>query len=314
MWKRKTRDYLELVDSTLPYPGSGIATLGFELAVSLYWNSGDMGQLEPLQIKNGKILPLVREFAPETAPIAATIFTVCGHRAVVKLVPECLVQAERANIVTLGGTQEGVVTVGVGTPDTLGFPECVLVENPECFHEVLPLIHSLQNARMSVCVKRRQTRNELLEVTAQVCGTRPEFAPVFLEEASRIFWYCGDIASARMLFSKARNIEADYRLPVDYGRHFRVIEQFASLGLCSAKVFQVEAKGIASIFPESNVAFLWLLRIYIANICAGHGPFRTVRRCLYSLGDKVPLSRAAINAEIREAIQATGMKQSDKTV
>ena len=137
------------------------------------------------QLRLGEIATLQHDITDHHDQLTALHASAPG-RAVVRLVPAKLTQAESLMLSVVGITPGESKAVGVVWERAVGFPAWPIITDPDNAHHALNLVGELEWARRHVH-NAHAIKQRFDEVTAHLTAAAPHFAPTLLEEVGRIF-------------------------------------------------------------------------------------------------------------------------------
>lgn len=249
-----------------------------------------------------RVLPLSCELEEATVPCCVGLFTFSHDRVVARLGPKSLLQLERARLSAFRGHYEGVVTVGVVQSAQTSVPTRHIRPDVRSTLEVFECVKQMELLRARICGGRRGLWEDCEQLILKLCNTRPEVAPRALEELGRSFIAVGELYFARRCVSRAREIEAQFMVPIDVPQHQHAMREFAEVGVCSVKVLSNEAKIVRTIMPNPMVAFDWLMELNLRNMYAGNPPYAAMMRDLRVAGARAGLQEAQVDGLVRDQL------------
>ncbi|GAA2725061.1 DNA-binding protein [Actinocorallia aurantiaca] len=214
-----------------------------------------MSDVERL-LEAGAVLPPGTGDAGENAvPLTARAYRHPGldGRVVVRLSPAEPSAVEDLAAGFLGLEPEGVPeVVGVGRRVLLGFPEWVLAHHPEDGHHALAVVPELERVVRRAKSRPKAALTAFHELAARLASSVPHLLPTFYERAAREFLAAGNLAYAAQLFTRAREVETEYGLPIDEERHDEVFLEFALAGVLRAKTLSSYASELSGRVPADE--------------------------------------------------------------
>jgi hypothetical protein len=156
-----------------------------------------------------------------------------GARAVVRLAGETAAPGEDSALAFLGfeppeATQPLARTLRRG----LGFPQWVLVNDPEHAGEALAVVDDMARAAHLARSRPGAAKDRYQELARRLPHRH---LPSFWEQAGRAFIAAGHLRYAAIAFEKAREVERVYALPVDEASRREVLLEFALAGALTAR-------------------------------------------------------------------------------
>ncbi|MFJ9896034.1 DNA-binding protein [Streptomyces sp. NPDC091280] len=238
----------------------------------------------------GAVLPPDTEGAGERAvPLTARTYRHPGldDRVVVRLVAGELGAAEdlAAGFLGLEPDAEPAV-VGLGSRQSLGFPEWVLVHHPEDGHHALGVVPDLERAARQAKSRPKAALDAYVELGARLAASVPHFLPTFYEQAGRVFLAEENATYAAQLFTRARRAEAEHGLVIEEDRLDAVFLEFALAGALPVKVLSAYGKELAARVPAEE-ALRRFTRLCLRRTAGGLPPSAQMA------GDLRKLARAA---------------------
>lgn len=230
-------------------------------------------------------------------PLLARAYThpVLEDRTVVRLVHEPLREVEDLSLAVLGMTPAGEEPVGYARPRAVGFPAWPIIHDPANARHALNLVAELKRAAKLARVKLRPAKDLIDDLAARLGASAPHFLPTFLEEAARVFLAVGNASYAAQSFSKARQAERTYALPVDEERHRAVLLEFALAGALNAKELTNESKSLLERASAQDALELFI-RLNVDRVRGGLPPYAGMSTDLRRLIRAAGADRAATEA------------------
>jgi len=247
------------------------------------------------QLRPGEIATLQHDITDHHDQLTALHASAPG-RAVVRLVPAKLTQAESLMLSVVGITPGESKAVGVIRERAVGFPAWPIITDPDNAHHALNLVGELEWARRHVH-NAHAIKQRFDEVTAHLTAAAPHFAPTLLEEVGRIFIGIGEVARAKQFFSKARDVERSHALDIDPERHVAAFAEFAAAGAINDKDVSREASAVLTrLDPEA--AFEYFLGLLTAMGRAGVPPYANAGCDLRRIGKAAGYNDERIDAAL----------------
>lgn len=238
----------------------------------------------------GAVLPPDTEGAGERAvPLTARTYRHPGldDRVVVRLVAGELGAAEDLAAGFLGLEQDAEpAVVGLGSRQSLGFPEWVLVHHPGDGHHALGVVPDLERAARQAKSRPKAALDAYTEIGARLAASVPHFLPTFYEQAGRVFLAEENATYAAQLFTRARKAEAEHGLVIEEDRLDAVFLEFALAGALPVKVLSAYGKELAARVPAEE-ALRRFTRLCLRRTAGGLPPSAQMA------GDLRKLARAA---------------------
>ena len=238
----------------------------------------------------GAVLPPDAKGAGERAvPLTARTYTHPGldDRVVVRLVAGELGAAEDLAAGFLGLEQAAEpAVVGLGSRQSLGFPEWVLVHHPEDGHHALGVVPDLERAARQAKSRPKAALDAYVELGARLAASVPHFLPTFYEQAGRVFLAEENATYAAQLFTRARKAEAEHGLVIEEDRLDAVFLEFALAGALPVKVLSAYGKELGARVPAEE-ALRRFTRLCLRRTAGGLPPSAQMA------GDLRKLARAA---------------------
>ncbi|MFE6977951.1 hypothetical protein [Streptomyces sp. NPDC057682] len=224
--------------------------------------------------------------------------TALGDRAVVRLVPGTLGEAEDLALDFLGlaRTAEAPV-VGQVRRETLGFPAWALVNDPANGHHALALVKDIERLG-----RQAKTRAGAAKDGFDALGTRlgravPHFLPTYYEQVARVFLQAENTSYAASFFGKAREAERVHGLAVDEDRQRAVFLEFAFAGALTVKALRQYVRDlVARLAPED--AWAQFRRLLVERCAAGMPPYAALPQDVRALVKAAGLDREAAERDL----------------
>lgn len=248
----------------------------------------------------GGILPLDQGCPDQASHLLAVQFDYHG-RPIVRLVAEELVTAEELTLGALGVSSECSREVGAVVQRAVGFPAWPIMHDPDNARHALNLVGDLEWARKSARNRPKQVKERFDALTTELTASAPHFVPTLLEELSRIFYEADSDKLARQYFSKAREIERSYDIPVDPDRHQAVFLEFAIAGVVSARDMTIETTAALQRFADPKDAYEYLFTVNLERVRAGVEPYAYLVRDLRKAGKAAGIAAAEVDNRIIDA-------------
>ena len=246
---------------------------------------------------------ITREAADTSFPLAAATYThpVLAGRPVVRLIPEPLVEADKATLAVSGLELQEQTRVGHVRRRAVGFPEWPILHDPDNAHVALDLVADLKRLSPRAASKPAAAKKELDALADTLDASAPHFVPTFLEEAGRIFLDTENTSYASQMFTKAREVERRHALPIDEERHREVLMEFAHAGAISAKELTAESTRLAERLEPAK-AYDRFRSLCLERVRGGLTPYSGMKKDLAKLAKAAGLKpadeEAAMAAEL----------------
>lgn len=234
-----------------------------------------------------------------TFPLSAATFTHAAlpGRTIVKLVPEPLLEAETLSLAVSGIEFQTSTPVGHIQRRGTGFPAWPILTDPKNAQHALNLVADLKHATRRVKSKPGATKIEIVELADKLEDSAPHFLPTFLEEAARAYFKVGDTRHAAQMFTRAREIERRYAVPIDETRHRDVFMEFAYAGAISGKELTAEATSLSQRLKPAE-AFEAFRTLCIECVRGGLSPYSGLKKDLAKLARAAGLKPAEEEARL----------------
>ena len=228
-----------------------------------------------------------------TFPLSAATFTHAAlpGRTIVRLIPEQLLEAERLALAVSEIEFEGSTPVGHVQRRGTGFPAWPILTDPKNAQHALNLVADLERATRHAKSKPGAAKTEILALADKLEDSAPHFLPTFLEEAARAYIKGGNDAYAAQMFTRAREIERRYTVPIDETRHRDVFLEFAYAGAISGKELAAEANSLSERL-EPPEAFETFRNLCIECVRGGLPPYSGMKKDLAKLAKAAGLKPA----------------------
>ncbi|GAA4800133.1 hypothetical protein FRX94_01555 [Corynebacterium canis] len=252
-------------------------------------------------LEMGGILPKSEGCPERASELAAVTFNHFG-RPIVRLVASELAVAEELAVSSLGLERESTEVVGASVQRAVGFPAWPIIHDPENARHALNLVGDLNWARRHARNRAKNVKERFDALTATLTASAPHFVPTLLEELSRVFVSVENEQYARQYFTKARDIERAYAIPIDAERHRAVFLEFAIAGVVAARELTNETKAALERFADPKEAFEYLLDINTERVRAGVEPYAYMVRDLRRAGKAAGFKPAEVDDRIIDAV------------
>ncbi|MGP6173270.1 hypothetical protein [Corynebacterium sp. A21] len=113
-------------------------------------------------------------------------------------------------------------------------PAWPIISDPANARHALNLVGELERATRRAGSKKKEVKDHLEEISAQLGESAPHFVPTFLEEGAHIFLGEANPTYAKQLFDLDREYERVHSLPIDPTRHRAAFEEFSAAGKAAA--------------------------------------------------------------------------------
>ena len=252
-------------------------------------------------LEMGGILPKSEGCPARASELAAVTFNHFG-RPIVRLVASELAVAEELAVSSFGLERESTKVVGASVQRAVGFPAWPIIHDPENARHALNLVGDLNWARRHARNRAKNVKERFDALTATLTASAPHFVPTLLEELSRVFVSVENEQYARQYFTKARDIERAYAIPIDAERHRAVFLEFAIAGVVAARELTNETKAALERFADPKEAFEYLLDINTERVRAGVEPYAYMVRDLRRAGKAAGFKPAEVDDRIIDAV------------
>lgn len=233
--------------------------------------------------------------SPDSAssPLVAATFThrLLPERTIVRLVPEPLLEAERAALGVTGLELKEQTHVGHVRRRAVGFPEWPILNDPDNAQHALDLVADLKRLSKRARSKPGAVKTEINALADKLDASAPHFLPTFLEEAGRIFLEAGNTSYASQMFTKAREVERRHALLIDEERHRDVMMEFAFAGAVSVKEITAESTHLAERLEPAE-AYERFRTLCLERIRGGLTPYSGMKKDLAKLAKAAGLKPA----------------------
>lgn len=214
------------------------------------------GQHSTAALTAGAVLPLGTAVPGEIRSDVLTARTYAhpalGKTVVVRLVGETVAPASDAALAFLKfGAPSTTEPVGVGRRHGLGFPDWVLVHDPDLAREALAAAPDMARAARLMGRKPGFAR-DVVESCARRFERHPHVLPSLYEQAARAFLAAGSPTHAAGMFEKARQVEQVHALAVDEDARQEAFLEFAFAGAISAKTLAAYARQLSKEYPAAT--------------------------------------------------------------
>lgn len=248
----------------------------------------------------GAILPAGTTERDDADALTARTYThtALGDRAVVRLVPGTLGEAEDLALEFLGlaRTAEAPV-VGQVRRETLGFPAWALVNDPANGHHALALVKDIERLG-----RQAKSRAGAAKEGFDALGTRlgravPHFLPTYYEQVARLFLEAENTSYAASFFGKAREAERVHGLVVDEDRQRAVFLEFAFAGALTVKALRQYVRDLVARLAPLD-AWAQFRRLLVERCAAGMPPYAALPQDVRALVKATGLDREAAEREL----------------
>ncbi|MEV6312739.1 hypothetical protein AB0M10_29650 [Streptomyces sp. NPDC051840] len=248
----------------------------------------------------GALLPAGTTDRDDADALTARTYThtALGDRAVVRLVPGTLGEAEDLALEFLGlaRTAEAPV-VGQIRRETLGFPAWALVNDPANGHHALALVKDIERLG-----RQARTRAGAAKEGFDALGTRlgravPHFLPTYYEQVARLFLQAENTTYAASFFGKAREAERVHGLVVDEDRQRAVFLEFAFSGALTVKALRQYVRDLVDRL-EPQDAWAQFRRLLVERCAAGMPPYAALPQDVRALVKAAGLDREAAEHDL----------------
>ena len=243
-------------------------------------------------------------------PLRAATFAhaMLPGRNIVKLIPEPPLEAETLALAVSGIEFKGSTRVGHIQRRGTGFPAWPVLTDPKNARHALNLVADLKRATRLAKSKPGTTKANILALATTLEESAPHFLPTFLEEAARAYLRAGNIPYAAHMFTRAREIERRYAVPIDETRHRDVFLEFAYAGAINHKELTAEASSLSRrLEPAEALERFRTLCIECAH--SGLSPHASLKKDVAKLAKAAGLDPAEEEARlIRELLRTSSVE------
>ncbi|MGW4625003.1 hypothetical protein [Streptomyces rubiginosohelvolus] len=248
----------------------------------------------------GAILPAGTTDRDDADTLTARTYThtALGDRAVVRLVPGTLGEAEDLALEFLGlaRTAEAPV-VGQVRRETLGFPAWALVNDPANGHHALALVKDIERLGRQAKTRAGAAKEGFDELGTRLGRAVPHFLPTYYEQVARLFLQAENATYAASFFGKAREAERVHGLVVDEDRQRAVFLEFALAGALTVKALRQYVRDLVARLAPAD-AWAQFRRLLVERCAAGMPPYAALPQDVRTLVKAAGLDRESAEREL----------------
>ncbi|MDJ1640595.1 hypothetical protein [Streptomyces pakalii] len=248
----------------------------------------------------GAILPAGTTDRDDADTLSARTYThtALGDRAVVRLVPGTLGEAEDLALEFLGlaRTAEAPV-VGQVRRETLGFPAWALVNDPANGHHALALVKDIERLGRQAKTRAGAAKEGFDELGTRLGRAVPHFLPTYYEQVARLFLQAENATYAASFFGKAREAERVHGLVVDEDRQRAVFLEFALAGALTVKALRQYVRDLVARLAPAD-AWGQFRRLLVERCAAGMPPYAALPQDVRTLVKAAGLDRESAEREL----------------
>ncbi|MGW4036208.1 hypothetical protein ACWEIM_07950 [Streptomyces sp. NPDC004778] len=248
----------------------------------------------------GAILPAGTTDRDDADTLTARTYThtALGERAVVRLVPGTLGEAEDLALEFLGlaRTAEAPV-VGQVRRETLGFPAWALVNDPANGHHALALVKDIERLGRQAKTRAGAAKEGFDELGTRLGRAVPHFLPTYYEQVARLFLRAENATYAASFFGKAREAERVHGLVVDEDRQRAVFLEFALAGALTVKALRQYVRDLVARLAPAD-AWGQFRRLLVERCAAGMPPYAALPQDVRTLVKAAGLDRESAEREL----------------
>ncbi|MEU5370400.1 hypothetical protein ABZ362_15695 [Streptomyces sp. NPDC005951] len=248
----------------------------------------------------GAILPAGTTDRDDADTLTARTYThtALGERAVVRLVPGTLGEAEDLALEFLGlaRTAEAPV-VGQVRRETLGFPAWALVNDPANGHHALALVKDVERLGRQAKTRAGAAKEGFDELGTRLGRAVPHFLPTYYEQVARLFLQAENATYAASFFGKAREAERVHGLVVDEDRQRAVFLEFALAGALTVKALRQYVRDLVARLAPAD-AWGQFRRLLVERCAAGMPPYAALPQDVRTLVKAAGLDRESAEREL----------------
>ncbi|NED02598.1 hypothetical protein G3I55_13150 [Streptomyces sp. SID6648] len=248
----------------------------------------------------GAILPAGTTDRDDADTLTARTYThtALGDRAVVRLVPGTLGEAEDLALEFLGlaRTAEAPL-VGQVRRETLGFPAWALVNDPANGHHALALVKDIERLGRQAKTRAGAAKEGFDELGTRLGRAVPHFLPTYYEQVARLFLQAENATYAASFFGKAREAERVHGLVVDEDRQRAVFLEFALAGALTVKALRQYVRDLVARLAPAD-AWGQFRRLLVERCAAGMPPYAALPQDVRTLVKAAGLDRESAEREL----------------
>ncbi|MGW6648370.1 hypothetical protein AMK23_15505 [Streptomyces sp. CB02130] len=248
----------------------------------------------------GAILPAGTTDRDDADTLTARTYThtALGDRAVVRLVPGTLGEAEDLALEFLGLARAAEApVVGQVRRETLGFPAWALVNDPANGHHALALVKDIERLGRQAKTRAGAAKEGFDELGTRLGRAVPHFLPTYYEQVARLFLQAENATYAASFFGKAREAERVHGLVVDEDRQRAVFLEFALAGALTVKALRQYVRDLVARLAPAD-AWGQFRRLLVERCAAGMPPYAALPQDVRTLVKAAGLDRESAEREL----------------
>ncbi|MGW3579872.1 hypothetical protein ACWDM8_00920 [Streptomyces rubiginosohelvolus] len=248
----------------------------------------------------GAILPAGTTDRDDADTLTARTYThtALGDRAVVRLVPGTLGEAEDLALEFLGLARAAEApVVGQVRRETLGFPAWALVNDPANGHHALALVKDIERLGRQAKTRAGAAKEGFDELGTRLGRAVPHFLPTYYEQVARLFLQAENATYAASFFGKAREAERVHGLVVDEDRQRAVFLEFALAGALTVKALRQYVRDLVARLAPAD-AWGQFRRLLVERCAAGMPPYAALPQDVRTLVKAAGLGRESAEREL----------------
>ncbi|MCT6779389.1 hypothetical protein LXH09_22380 [Streptomyces sp. CS7] len=248
----------------------------------------------------GAILPAGTTDRDDVDTLTARTYThtALGDRAVVRLVPGTLGEAEDLALEFLGLARAAEApVVGQVRRETLGFPAWALVNDPANGHHALALVKDIERLGRQAKTRAGAAKEGFDELGTRLGRAVPHFLPTYYEQVARLFLQAENATYAASFFGKAREAERVHGLVVDEDRQRAVFLEFALAGALTVKALRQYVRDLVARLAPAD-AWGQFRRLLVERCAAGMPPYAALPQDVRTLVKAAGLDRESAEREL----------------
>ncbi|MFF9576560.1 hypothetical protein ACF1BA_15250 [Streptomyces rubiginosohelvolus] len=248
----------------------------------------------------GAILPAGTTDRDDADTLTARTYThtALGDRAVVRLVPGTLGEAEDLALEFLGLAQAAEApVVGQVRRETLGFPAWALVNDPANGHHALALVKDIERLGRQAKTRAGAAKEGFDELGTRLGRAVPHFLPTYYEQVARLFLQAENATYAASFFGKAREAERVHGLVVDEDRQRAVFLEFALAGALTVKALRQYVRDLVARLAPAD-AWGQFRRLLVERCAAGMPPYAALPQDVRTLVKAAGLDRESAERDL----------------
>ncbi|MFI2113336.1 hypothetical protein ACH489_02640 [Streptomyces rubiginosohelvolus] len=248
----------------------------------------------------GAILPAGTTDRDDADTLTARTYThtALGDRAVVRLVPGTLGEAEDLALEFLGLARAAEApVVGQVRRETLGFPAWALVNDPANGHHALALVKDIERLGRQAKTRAGAAKEGFDELGTRLGRAVPHFLPTYYEQVARLFLQAENATYAASFFGKAREAERVHGLVVDEDRQRAVFLEFALAGALTVKALRQYVRDLVARLAPAD-AWGQFRRLLVERCAAGMPPYAALPQDVRTLVKAAGLDRESAERDL----------------